>query len=80
MSDTKLAKLEEQLTNAQNDIEELRSVVSKLSREKNEIATTVGNLNRDCANNRDSVKALQQWAGDQNDQTGRKSYASTSRY
>ncbi len=80
MSDTKLAKLEEQLAEIQKSVGELQGVIAKLAREKNELATTVGNLNRDCANNRDSVKALQQWAKDQNEQTGRKSYASTSRY
>ena len=65
---------------AQKEISELQGVISKLSKEKNELARTVGGLNRDVANNRDSIKALQGWAKDQNDQSGRKSYASTSRY
>lgn len=80
MSETKTAKLEQQVSDVEKRMGELQGVISKLSREKNELASIVGNLNKDCANNRDAVKALQQWAKEQNEQTGRKSYASTSRY
>lgn len=80
MSETKTAKLEQDIVGVQTELDEVRGVIGKLSREKNELATIIGSLNKDCANLRDAVKALQQWAKDQNDKTGRSSYANTSRY
>jgi len=78
MSETKTVNLLEQLTQTQKDVTELKEVISKISRSNSELASTVGTLNKDCADLRDAVKAVHNWIKDQNDKTGR--YASTSRY
>lgn len=72
-------KTEQQLESALKDLDELKGVVSRLSRRNSELASTVGTLNRDCADLRDAVQGLQNWAREQqDDKTGR--YANTERY
>jgi len=79
MSETKLAKLEEQLASKSKEIDEMKGVISKISRNYNDLSSTVGTLNKDVANVRDAIQSLTNWARDQDDEnTGR--YASTSRF
>ncbi len=59
MAETKTAKLEERIVGLESDMGEARGVISRLSKQQQDSLATIGTLNRDVADLKLLVKAIQ---------------------